>query len=610
MKKWIRSASIATKLVLVSCLIVVVSIYLSLNETLRIFETQTKIALEDQNLRLAEQKTQMLESIFKQQFQFVKVLYQVDQASDSLDSSSFLSERQDILMVEFYSAVSNQFQLDRVKLNQDLILKSGLSEDKIFKLKNQSGSLPFSQVLVGKTFIKNLPDQLNPQSQELLLVFGAPLFKNTQGEIESFAFFYVLQESVQTHFVQNGQRAHFIVNNDGELLAHSNLEQYRNMMDFSGHILFRKSLESDISKKQIRYLHPASNRSFLGAYNKSQFGFTIIYEADEQSVLVNSKFAARSTWRKSGMILSFVVFIIFIFSLTVSKPLEKLVQVTHRIEKGDFEVRAFEEVRVLDEVGVLAKSIDQMVSGLKERDKVKSLFSKFHGSTVMNEVLNSDQLRQGRNLQATVFFSDIRGFTAFSEKHAPEIVVDMLNEYFAVMVEIINRNQGVVDKFIGDAIMAVWGAPHSHGSDAVNCIKSCLEMRLALQELNEKRKGRGLDPLLIGMGVHTGAVISGTIGSDQRLEFTVIGDTVNQASRIEASTKAFGTDLLISEETAHLVQDDFVLDLAGAAEVKGKSEKLNFFRVLGFKNQDGSVTLVETEGSRYAAEKVDKIKVA
>jgi adenylate cyclase len=135
-------------------------------------------------------------------------------------------------------------------------------------------------------------------------------------------------------------------------------------------------------------------------------------------------------------------------------------------------------------------------------------------------------------------------------------------------------------------------------------------MRKALADLNQRRGAKGQPPILIGMGLHTGPAISGTIGSDDRMEYTVIGDTVNMTSRIESSTKAFGTDLLISEATARAVDTEFALTHAGSAEVKGKSEPLNLYRVIGYKAQNGEITEVKTPYSSYQAEHAEKVKIA
>jgi adenylate cyclase len=186
----------------------------------------------------------------------------------------------------------------------------------------------------------------------------------------------------------------------------------------------------------------------------------------------------------------------------------------------------------------------------------------------------------------------------------------MLNEYFQIMVGIINKHGGVVDKFIGDAIMAVWGAPNSSERDSQNAVRACLEMRRALKDLNDRRATRGQVPIKIGMGLHRGEAISGTIGSSERMEYTVIGDAVNQSSRIESSTKAFGTDLLLSQDLANFVVQDFILEEAGSVEVKGKAEPLKLFKARGYFDENKNPVIVQTPYSDYEAGDSDKVKVA
>ncbi|MEX1099579.1 MAG: adenylate/guanylate cyclase domain-containing protein, partial [Bacteriovoracaceae bacterium] len=162
---------------------------------------------------------------------------------------------------------------------------------------------------------------------------------------------------------------------------------------------------------------------------------------------------------------------------------------------------------------------------------------------------------------------------------------------------------------IGDAIMAVWGAPTGTPEDPQKAVMACLEMRQALVGFNEDRIAKGKEPVKIGMGLHMGDVISGTLGSSERMEFTVIGDNVNMAARIEASTKAFGADILLSEALFNTCKDEYVIKVAGGVEVKGKADKFNLYTLHGIKHADGTVEIVETPYSSYKAEGADKIKV-
>jgi class 3 adenylate cyclase len=312
-------------------------------------------------------------------------------------------------------------------------------------------------------------------------------------------------------------------------------------------------------------------------------------------------------------LLALAIILSSLSALKFSRPIEILTRIIQRIGRGDMTVRAAPKVATGDELQVLAESIDQMTAGLVERDKVKGLFSKFHGSSVTEDLLTKDISIGGARKQVTVFFSDIRGFTSLSERQSPEQVVAMLNEYFAVMVKIIVEHGGVVDKFIGDAIMAVWGAPRCTGRDMERALSASLAMRAALAELNDRRRARNEDPLLIGMGLHCGSAISGTIGSDERMEYTVIGDTVNITSRVESSSKVYGEDILVTETLTTGLHQSFAFESVGEINVKGKLEPLRLFKVLGRRDSEGRVIDIKTEFSSYAPDpsaKVAMIKVA
>ncbi len=193
----------------------------------------------------------------------------------------------------------------------------------------------------------------------------------------------------------------------------------------------------------------------------------------------------------------------------------------------------------------------------------------------------------GMRKPITLLFSDIRGFTTMAESADPARLVTQLNEYLTEMVRIVFANRGTLDKFIGDAVMAHWGGIVSRGAgpDACRAVATALDMLQALPKLNAGWKERGFPELRIGLGVNHGEAICAYVGSDEKHEFTAIGDAVNLASRLEGATKIFRQDLLIGEKAAPLVADHYVLRPVDLIQVQGRSKPIEVFAVLGDRSE-------------------------
>jgi adenylate cyclase len=263
----------------------------------------------------------------------------------------------------------------------------------------------------------------------------------------------------------------------------------------------------------------------------------------------------------------------------MSSAIKRVSSALKRVEELDYV--QIDPVRTGDELEDLAIGFNRMVDGLKERDKLRTTFGKYMTATVMDHLLRGKVALGGESLRVTVLFTDIRGFTTISEKMDPQNLVGLLNEYFTEMVTIVMDEGGVVDKYIGDAIMAVFGAPVSKPGDAVNAVRAAVRMRKALQELNERLATRGLPPLRTGIGIHTGEVVAGNIGSERRMEYTVIGDAVNLASRLESSTKELGVNVLISQDTYEVTKEAVETRPVRELTVKGRNQPVMTYEVLG-----------------------------
>jgi adenylate cyclase len=211
------------------------------------------------------------------------------------------------------------------------------------------------------------------------------------------------------------------------------------------------------------------------------------------------------------------------------------------------------------------------------RQRFQRLLSPAIAELVLSGEVEVQKGGQSRNI--SVFFSDIRGFTAMSEKRTAQQVVDMLNEYFELMVEVIFKYQGTLDKFVGDEIMALFGAPVVTDDHAYRSVKVAVEQMQALEEWNLVRVAEGEEPIRVGIGINTGEVVAGYLGSSKALEYTVIGDVVNTASRL--CSRAGAGEVVISKSTYEIVKDEFNLEALPPAQVKGKAQALEIYRVLG-----------------------------
>ena len=231
----------------------------------------------------------------------------------------------------------------------------------------------------------------------------------------------------------------------------------------------------------------------------------------------------------------------------------------------------------------------------REKRKVKGAFQHYLNPSVINQLLDSpDGLKLGgEKKELTVFFSDVRGFTSISERLSPEALSGLLNEYFTPMTNIVLDSGGLLDKYIGDALMAVWGAPLKLPDHADRALHSSLRMFDALDKLREGWKERNLPTIDIGCGINTGPMVVGNMGSDQRFDYTVLGDAVNLGSRLEGITKEYGVRIICSDATRLMLQrpDDFVLRELDWIKVKGKNEPVTIYEVMRFTSEKKDTAL-------------------
>ena len=227
-----------------------------------------------------------------------------------------------------------------------------------------------------------------------------------------------------------------------------------------------------------------------------------------------------------------------------------------------------------------------VIEDISKEKRLKGTMARYMTKEVADKLLESgEDALGGQDVTASVLFSDIRSFTTLSEKLGPQETVSMLNEYFTVMVDVIFNNGGILDKYIGDAIMAVFGVPFSGENDSDHAVRAGVEMLIRLREFNQRRLAMSKDPVLIGIGISSDVIVSGNIGSPKRMDYTVIGDGVNLASRLEGANKFYGTSLLVSQSCFESLSERFLSREMDLIKVKGKTKPVAVYEIMDHYDQ-------------------------
>lgn len=261
-----------------------------------------------------------------------------------------------------------------------------------------------------------------------------------------------------------------------------------------------------------------------------------------------------------------------------SRPINELRESTVTIGQGDFNHRITIERN--DELGDLGLAFNRMAEGLAESKMIRETFGKYVTPEIRDEILSGRIPLNGERREATVLFADLRGFSSYVEENPPEEVIKSMKAYFTAMQKAIRRCDGLVLQYVGDEIEVVFGVPLRDERHAEKAVAAALEMRRLLESVNNDRVNRGLMPFRHGIGIHTGVVLAGNTGSEDQLSYSLIGDTVILASRIQELTKEFGCDILVSEETAKRLRKGFDLKKERPQMVRGRSTPILVYRVI------------------------------
>jgi adenylate cyclase len=275
--------------------------------------------------------------------------------------------------------------------------------------------------------------------------------------------------------------------------------------------------------------------------------------------------------------------LVLLVANSVLDPLRELVEAMRRVRAGDLSTRA--SVAAEDEMGMLTTSFNEMMDGLAEREALQEAFGSYVSPDAAQRVLRGGSVIEGEEAEVTIMFLDIRDFTSFAERHDAPDVVAFLNEFFGVVVPVITAHGGYVNRIMGDGLLAVFGAPEALPNHAEHAVASALEIADRVKETQG-------DSLRIGIGLNSGPVVAGTITGGPKLEYTVTGDAVNVASRVEGLTKRTGDTVLCTETTRRFAGASASLEARGELAVQGKTEPLRVYEVTSSR---GALTSASSE---------------
>ena len=378
--------------------------------------------------------------------------------------------------------------------------------------------------------------------------------------------------------------------------------------DSDGNVIFPKLKDKNISSFRF-FKEMEKNKSGLISFsygNKNRTGYYVYFEPWDWYILLSEEntvfYKDANNIKKQvaytlGLTLIFAIVLILLFVKKVTDPIDHVVETMKKIiTSNDLSKRV--KVEYDDEIGYLATWFNRMVEDLEtaynqikeyayksvlaknSEERIRHIFQKYVPAEIIDEVLKTraEQLLIGKKQVTTILFSDIRSFTTISEKLSAEELVKSLNTYFNIMVNIIIEHNGTIDKFIGDAIMAIFGAPVKHNDDPLEAVLTGLSMIKNLQNFNKKQIALNRPPFRIGVGINTGEVVVGNIGSTQKLDYTCIGDAVNLASRLEGLTKMYGIPIIISQFTYQETREQIDARELDSVRVKGKLKPVKIYQ--------------------------------
>ncbi|TGL04372.1 HAMP domain-containing protein [Leptospira bouyouniensis] len=552
------------------------------------FKRSIELQLRDNNIRIAEiigskVKSDVLGVVEKgRQIAITLTTQGLPEEDRKLLLKTFFKNDKEFIYLGIFERRENTLVMKREVFNEEELKKSAVTEDDFHAVVNRNRDA-LAEAFNGQTVLLNS----SPGFVEPSFAIAIPTAEN--GELDNALVIIVKLEKIIGAFSKKGIETTFMVNGQGTVLAHPKEDLVLAATDLTNMPIVKAMLTSAPSTGQMSYLDEELGGTYLGSFQKIGFADAgVITIVSEEKAFGDVYKSQRTNLYIAGIGLCSALIFVFFFSKTITKPVLQLLSATLEIAKGNFKIGI--KPTTQDEVGLLTKYFIDMGKGLEEREKVKNILGSMIDPVVVQEAMvDLAALKRGSETHITAFFSDVASFSTISEQLKSADLAALLNEYLSAMTLLLKKHEGVLDKYIGDAIVGIFNAPVPVVDHELKAARASVDMVMKLQELREywttnnlySKEAQVMDARI---GLNSGPAKVGFMGTDALASYTMMGDTVNLAARLEAAGKDYGVNILITDPIREKIQEEMVTRYVDLVRVKGKNEPVRIHELIGYKS--------------------------
>lgn len=551
------------------------------------FKRSIELQLRDNNIRIAEiigskVKSDILGVVEKgRQIAITLTTQGLPEAERKLLIKTFFQNDKEFIYLGIFERRENTLVMKREVFNEEELKKSSVTEEDFHAVVTRNRDA-LAEAFNGQAVLLNS----SPGFQEPSFAIAIPTSEN--GENDNALVMIVKLDKIIGAFSKKGIETTFMVNGNGTALAHPKEDLILAATDLASMPIVKSMLTSAPNTGQMSYLDEELGGSYLGSFQKIGFADAgVITIVSEEKAFADVYKSQKTNLYIAGIGLCSALIFVFFFSKTITKPVLQLLTATLEIAKGNFKIGI--KPTTQDEVGLLTKYFIDMGAGLEEREKVKNILGSMIDPVVVQEAMvDLAALKRGSETHITAFFSDVASFSTISEQLKSADLAALLNEYLSAMTLLLKKHEGVLDKYIGDAIVGIFNAPVPVADHELKAARASVDMVMKLAELRNywtennlySKEAQVMDARI---GLNSGPAKVGFMGTDALASYTMMGDTVNLAARLEAAGKDYGVNILITDPIRDSIQEEMVTRYLDLVRVKGKNEPVKIHELIGYR---------------------------